>query len=198
MKYRITNKLQKRYDNYDYIIFELDKEVEFENRKKKKYIYCLNEYPFINFQKGEEIEVDLNSIKKINSNTPISNEKGIISQKYVGNFHDYYDSEQIQGEGSNQQKILTKELIPLSAYEMETIYEFLYSSLEWLELYLEKANYYPQQSKQLPKTITRPDIFSMDSEKIKEHFFASLTGLRSITGGKTQLLQNTLQDNFFA
>jgi len=88
--------------------------------------------------------------------------------------------------------------ITVSAYELETTYEFLYGALEWLELYIERAHPNWQQKKQLPKNITRPDLPSFDAEEMRGHFRTSLMGLRSITFNKPQFLLEELQTEFFS
>ncbi|KLL01736.1 MAG: hypothetical protein MRERC_9c011 [Mycoplasmataceae bacterium RC_NB112A] len=192
------------WQNHKHIEFELDNYVEFKNREKQKFIYCLNENPFINCRKGDKIEIDLNITKGMNSNVLISGKQGIVFKSYIGNSYDYYNLEQGVREGISEKpkvgRVSTQASVTLYAYESQATYDFLYDALEWLELYVEKANYYPnwQQKKQLPKTITRPDIPYLGAKEIKGHFSSTLTGLRTITNDKPQFLLEKLQNEFFS
>ncbi|KLL01772.1 MAG: hypothetical protein MRERC_1c001 [Mycoplasmataceae bacterium RC_NB112A] len=61
-----------------------------------------------------------------------------VSSNYTEGFYDDYETPRgSRGLGAKQKQ----EEITLSAYETETTYDFLYGALEWLELYVEKANY---------------------------------------------------------
>jgi len=178
------------------IKFELNDDVKFSNGNYN-FVFCSNEFPFKNYQRGDEIEVNLTNAKHMSSQ---SYHQGIIrkvSSDYVEGLHDDYGISQ----GSNS-RVGTEEQIQgsitLSAYEMEAVYEFLYGALEWLELYIERAHPNWQQKKQLPKTITRPDIPYLDAKEIKEHFSTSLTGLRVITIDKPPFLLEKIQNEFFS
>lgn len=89
--------------------------------------------------------------------------------------------------------------IAVSDYEAQSTYDLFYDSLEWFELYVEKAGYYPnwQGKKQMPKTITRSDIDSIDSTRMKSMFSTSLTALRNLTRNKPELFLEKLQEEFY-
>jgi hypothetical protein len=53
-KYKIINRIKIQ----NYIKFELDGDVEFSNGRQN-FIFCLSKYPYINYQVGDEIEIDL-------------------------------------------------------------------------------------------------------------------------------------------
>jgi len=92
-----------------------------------------------------------------------------------------------------------QDVITISAYESQSTYDLLYGSLEWLELYVEKANYYPnwKNKKQLPKTITRSDIDSIDATRMRSMFSTSLTSLRSLARSKPDFFLEKLQGEFY-
>lgn len=193
--YQITKITKSKIQNY--IKFELNDDVEFSDRKQK-FIYCSNEYPFKDYRIGDEIEINLTRAKFKNYNDYHQEIVKKTSRSYAGGYYnDYIPQSDIN---RDPRKILTQGSITLSAYETETVYDFLYSALEWLELYIEKANYYPnwQQKKQLPKTITRPDIPYLDAKETKEHFLTSLSGLKAISTGKPSFLLEKLQTEFFS
>jgi hypothetical protein len=89
-----------------------------------------------------------------------------------------------------------QDAITVSAYEMEATYETLYETLEWLELYVEKTSHYPNWKKQMPKTITRTDIGSIDETRMKSIFSTSLFGLRNLTRNKPNFLLEKLKGEF--
>jgi len=99
---------------------------------------------------------------------------------------------------NKDEKIRKTESITVSAYELQATYDTLYETLEWLELYVEKAGYYPnwQSKKQLPKTITRTDINSINSTRMKSIFSTSLFGLRNLTKNKPDFLLEGLEKEF--
>lgn len=100
---------------------------------------------------------------------------------------------------NKDEKTKKTESITISAYELQATYDTLYETLEWLELYVEKAGYYPdwQNKKQIPKTITRTDINSIGSTRMKSIFSTSLFGLRNLTKNKPNFLLERLEEEFF-
>ncbi|MEG7979269.1 MAG: hypothetical protein NY202_05260 [Mollicutes bacterium UO1] len=112
----------------------MDNYVEFKGKNKQKFIYCLNENPFINYQEGDKIEVDLNIARVMSPDAIISGSQGIVSKIYSGNSYDYYSSEQHEGENSSKKSkiggVLTQASVTLSAYETKSTYDFLYDTLE--------------------------------------------------------------------
>jgi hypothetical protein len=76
-------------------------------------------------------------------------------------------------------KIQLQGQIEIEAVVLEEMQECLYDSLEWLEVYIEKAGYYPdwQQRKQLPKSIERENVRFMDANEVKGFFSTVLFSL---------------------
>jgi hypothetical protein len=66
-------------------------------------------------------------------------------------------------------------------------------------LYVEKSGYYPgwQNRKQIPKSITRPDIDSIGSTRMRSMFSTSLTALRNLTRNKPNFFLEQLQSEFY-
>lgn len=193
--YKITKITKSIIQNY--IKFELNDNIRFSD-KNKNFVFCPNEYPFKSYRVGDGIEVDITNAKFMSSQNYHQDIIRKVSSNYVEGFHDDY--EMPRGSNSRVGTERTQGTITLSAYETKAAYEFLYGALEWLELYIEKANYYPnwQQKKQLPKTITRPDIPYLDAKETKEHFLTSLSGLKAISIGKPSFLLEKLQTEFFS
>jgi len=193
--YKITKITKGIIKNY--IKFELNDNIEFSNGNHN-FVFCVNEFPYKNYRRGDEIEINITNAKLMNSQDYHQEIVKKISDNYTEVLHnDYYEMPQ----GSDNRGIgteLTQGSITLSAYETEAVYEFLYGALEWLELYIEKAHPNWQQKKQLPKTITRPDIPYLDAKETKEHFSTSLTGLRVISVGKPPFLLEKIQNEFFS
>lgn len=91
--------------------------------------------------------------------------------------------------------------IEIEAVVLEEMQECLYDSLEWLEVYIERAGYYPdwQQRKQLPKTIERENVRFMDATEVKGFFSTVLFSLSNFakTSGVPFVLER-LQTQFYS
>lgn len=91
--------------------------------------------------------------------------------------------------------------IEIEAVVLEEMQECLYDSLEWLEVYVEKAGYYPdwQQRKQLPKSIERENVQFMNANEVKGFFSTVLFSLSNFakTSGVPFVLER-LQTQFYS
>src|SRR5947209_4938370 len=140
-KYKIINKII----HSDYVKFELDGYIEFINNERKNFICCVNKYPFAGYRIGEEIEVELTSLKRMNAYTCIDDQKEIVKKT---NYYDY-GVIQDQSENSNEElkspQFSSLGLIQLTNHQMKLTLNVLYNTIYSLEEYgdkVEKSGHY--------------------------------------------------------
>lgn len=201
-KYRIKNKLTNEYLNF--IKFELNDDVEFSD-EKRNFICCVNEYPFINYQKGDEIEVDLTGIKGISAYNNFINSQQKIVKKTSWKYSWWQNNDYgLQQDEEEAQQLLTQEQMTLlvSAYDKKVAHKLFRNALEWAEKYCEivHANY--QIRKQIgDKNIKRQD--ANDPDKVKRLFSSVLFGFKTtmeiISGDKQskQSLYDELKKEYY-
>ena len=137
MEYR-NYKIVSKNANSNYIIFELNDYVEFVN-EKQRFVCCVNEHPFKNYQKGDEIEINLTNAKTINSYTYISRPEVL---RKLENF-DVYSLQQREEEEKKRQEEQLQVQEELTAHDKILIFDNFYYLLEGLEECIEKSGYYP-------------------------------------------------------
>src|SRR4051812_14177842 len=108
--YKIINK----YKIQNCIKFELDGNVEFSGGKQN-FIRCVDDYPFINYQIGDKIEVNLTITKNMSAYDYINQQEVVKKTNYYN-----YALQQDEKESSNERPnplISAQESVTLSAYD---------------------------------------------------------------------------------
>jgi hypothetical protein len=139
MKYK-NYKIKKKETQPNYIKFELNDNVEF-NNGNYNFIFCTNEYPFKNYRVGEEIEINLTNAKRMSSQ---NYHQGIIREtsKNVSEdvLMDDYDLPRNEDEEEQKQQLLIQKQKTL--HQVKLALDSFYNVLEPLEEFIDKAGYY--------------------------------------------------------
>jgi len=182
MKCKIKNKFINTHPNY--IKFELDNYIEF-NNGKQNFIFCVNEHPFINYQIGDEVEVDLNITKLVSAYH--INQQGIARKVSKNVSEDIimgdYISQQEDNERLRRFQVQEQITLLVSAYDKKATHKSFRGSLEWTEKYIEVVHGedYPdwQTRKKIhDKSIKRQD--ANDQNRVKRLLSSKLLGFKSM------------------
>src|SRR5687767_13623567 len=123
MTYRIIKKIT--YSNC--IKFELNGYVKFSDGNHD-FIYCINKFPFKNYEEGDEIKINLASTKGMNFSTFIDQQE--VVSKVFGSY-DYFLS-QDERENSGEEPKLPRQMSEqkqMTAYEKQVAYKKFQNTL---------------------------------------------------------------------
>ena len=185
-KYKIVKKDEELFPNL--IRFELDGQVEFNNEIKQNFV-LLDELPFKDYQVGDEIEIDGNSMQV----RGVKKLSGILPEDM-----DMDDNSLQQDERESNSGMMPPIHKQLSAYDKQTVHELFRLSLEWQEKYIEVA--YPNYKirKQInDNNIKRQD--ANDPNKVENMFAGSLFGFKASIemAGKPKSLYDEVRQEYY-
>jgi hypothetical protein len=194
--YKIVNK----YGIQNYIKFELDGYVEF-NDGKQRFIYYVNEYPFINYQTGDEIEVNLSNAKRMSSSNYHQQIVKKVSKNYTVGYCSNYNL--LQDEQENEDNNEGSKPLQISAQEQITLHQVklaldsFYNVLEPLEEYVKKAGYYPnfRSKRQLYRRVIQDSEGTLENDK--NLFLTDLYIFSGAAEDEVGIIKEVLKQDFY-
>jgi hypothetical protein len=189
--YKIVNKITSR--DKGYIQFVLDGNVKFKNGEQQ-FVFCVSEYPFINYRIGDEIEVNTSSSKRLNTNNyhqTILRKKNSIPTDYYNYDFQLNDEEEIR----RQQQLQIQKQQSLN--KMKLGLDTFYNVLEPLEEYIEKSGDFPNfiEKRQIYRKSIQDSEGTLEADE--DLFLSNLFIFARTFHGKPSSFMNVIKDDFY-
>ena len=192
-------KIKKKEIYPNYIRFELNGLVEFSNGNYNS-IFCKNEFPFVNYRIGDEVEVNLTNAKRMSS----QNYHQVIVRKTAESWgHNNYSLEQDNynlqqddehDENQQQQLLIQKQK---TLHQVKLALDSFYNVLEPLEEFVDKAGYYPdfRTKRQLYRRVIQDSEGTLENDK--NLLLSDLYIFSGAVEGEAGFIMEVLKEDFY-